>query len=288
MVTTKETAVLALGSAAIAHVAASRPRWPGWRSATAFGTAMAAVLSCLLVPPWKWAILGESIVAYVRKGAGGGVHAHPWYAYGQWMAGWHYSFSEAPILILGAAGLVAAWRTGRPFLRFLAGYTMLLGAMYSVVPYKTPWCAVSLVFSLALLGVAGSPHSVQRRRTVVLAAAVLGSLAWQAWSASMRYASESRNPWVYAQTGTGVFTIRDRVEEFARAAPVGIALASTCTPPGTSGRSLVFSRLPECTLVATGRNPRPRQPDRPAVARAGTGPSPKTLRRAAPVSASFT
>jgi hypothetical protein len=35
------------------------------------------------------------------------------------------------------------------------------------------------------------------------------------------YSADPRNPWVYAQTGPGVFTIRDRIEEFVRDAPEG-------------------------------------------------------------------
>ena len=187
----------------------------------------AAVLSLLLAPPWKWAILLEAATAYARKGAGSGLHVHHWYSYFEWMAGWHYSLSEAPVLALAVAGLVSARKTNLPFLRFLVVYAIALVAVYSAIPYKTPWCAVSLLYALALLAGNGIAACLSRWRAggLVLAAAVLAGLGWQAWIASVPYASDPRNPWVYAQTGVGVFTIRDRIEKFARAWPEGHGVA---------------------------------------------------------------
>ena len=218
MIATKETAVLALASAAVAYFVGFRPRRPGWRAAIAFLATLVVAISVLLAPPWQWGVLAEGAGAYVRRGAAGGGHAHPWYAYFQWLAGWHYSFTEAPILILAAGGLVAAWRTGSPVLRFLALYTALLAALYSAVPYKTPWCVVSPLYAMALLAGVGVAALGMRWRTgvVVLSAA---ALAWQAWIAGVPKAADIRNPWAYAHTGVGVFTIRDRVAECARAAP---------------------------------------------------------------------
>jgi len=49
-------------------------------------------------------------------------------------------------------------------------------------------------------------------------------MAWsgyQAWLASTRDSSDPRNQWVYAQTGSGVYTIRNRVEAYAQVAAEG-------------------------------------------------------------------
>jgi hypothetical protein len=80
---------------------------------------------------------------------------------------------------------------------------------------------VSLLYALALLAGAGVAALDVRWRTgtVLAATAVAAALGWQAWMAAVPYATDPRNPWVYAQTGTGVFTIRDRVEELTRIAP---------------------------------------------------------------------
>jgi predicted membrane-bound mannosyltransferase len=221
MIATKETAVLALASAAIAYAATLRPRRADWRGATAFLIALAIAVSVLLAPPWKWGVLAEAARAHLERGVSGGLHPHPWYAYFQWLSGWHYSFTEGPILVLAVAGLAAAWRNKSPVLRFLALYAVLLAVFYSALRYKTPWCAVSLLYALALLAGAGVAALDVRWRTgtVLAATAVAAALGWQAWMAAVPYATDPRNPWVYAQTGTGVFTIRDRVEELTRIAP---------------------------------------------------------------------
>ena len=223
MIATKETAVLALLSIAIAYAVAFRPVRPHWRGATAFAAALIVSVSVLLAPPWHWNLLGDGAASYLAKGMGGGRHAHPWYAYLEWMIGWGYSFTEMPVLVMAAAGLIAAWRSGRPALRFLALYVLLLAVFYSALPYKTPWCATGMLYALALvagIGVAGLRvrWSAAALAWVALLSAVIGV---EAWLAAVPYSTHTRNPWAYAHTGHGVFAIRDRVEEFTALAPEG-------------------------------------------------------------------
>lgn len=227
MIATKETAVVALSSAGIAYAAAFRPRRLDYRATAMFCVALIAGLSVLVAPPWKWWIFARSIVAYIERGVGGGLHAHPWYSYLQWLLGWHYSISEAPILLLAAAGLVAARRNKQPGIRFVGFYAVLLVAFYSAIPYKTPWCAVSLLYALALLAGMAIEALYRRWRVAtgsLLAALILG-LGLEAWVAGILYAADPRNPWVYAHTGMAVFTIRDRVEAYAMASPESRSVA---------------------------------------------------------------
>ena len=209
MIATKETAVLALAAAAAAYVAAYRQKHLDLRALAVFSVVLIAGVSLLLAPPWKWPVLAQAAAAYFERGTGGGGHAHPWYTYLRWLV-----VTEAPILIAAAIGLLAAWRSTQPAVRFIAIYTILLVAIYSAIPYKTPWCAVSALYGLALLaGVA------MRSVTRLLPAAAVVCLGVTAVLVSFRFAADPRNPWVYAHTGPGVFAIRDRVAEFARAAP---------------------------------------------------------------------
>ena len=128
--------------------------------------------------------------------------------------------------MLAAAGVVLAVKTRRPFLGFLAVYTLALLAEYSVLPYKTPWCAVSIVYGLALLAGVGAGALASKCRRGALAAVLfaVGVSAWQASLASVPAAASPRNPWAYAQTGNGVFSIRDRVDAAAHAAPEGLGV----------------------------------------------------------------
>jgi uncharacterized protein (TIGR03663 family) len=209
MIATKETAVLAFAAAGMSYALVFRPRLNC--RATAFLITLVVGVSILLAAPWNWGILVQSADAYWRRGIEGGGHQHPWYGYVQWLA-----ITEAPILILAAISI----RTRKPVVRFLWWYAILLAALYSAIPYKTPWCAVSMVFPLALL--AGTAAESLRGGWQWAAVAFLGTAAW---AASVPFATDPRNPWVYAHTGSGVFTIRDRIGEVAAAAPEGDNLA---------------------------------------------------------------
>jgi predicted membrane-bound mannosyltransferase len=213
MIATKETAVLALAAAAIAYAAVYRPRRFDYRAAAGALCALAGGIWLLLAPPWHWGILIQPAAAYWQR-ATGGAHVHRWYSYLLWL-----SITEAPILILAAAG----WRSGKPAVRFVAWYAAALAVFYSALPYKTPWCAVSLLYALAVL--AGAGAAALRGRARLAAAAAVVWLGTVAWAASVPFASDPRNPWAYAHTLPGVFTIRDRVAEFAHLAPEGRKVA---------------------------------------------------------------
>jgi hypothetical protein len=53
----------------------------------------------------------------------------------------------------------------------------------------------------------------------LLLASAAAHLGWQAFAGSFRFASDPRNPYVYAHTGTDVFEIVGRVKDLARAHP---------------------------------------------------------------------
>jgi predicted membrane-bound mannosyltransferase len=198
MIATKETAVLALAAAGVAHVAVYRPR----RVSLLFPAGLLLGISLLLAPPWQWGLLAQSAVAYFER-AGRGVHAHPWYTYLRWIA-----ITEAPLLV---AGGFALRHTGKPAVRFLGLYAIGLVVLYSAIPYKTPWCAVSPLFALALAGGAAVEGLHVRWRVAIAAC-----LSIAAALTATRYSTDPRNPWVYAHTGAGVYTIRDRLAAFPR------------------------------------------------------------------------
>ena len=98
--------------------------------------------------------------------AGAADHVHPWWQYFRWLffANWH--FSALPILALFLITL-----SKRSFVHF---YSLALFALYSFIPYKTPWCALQLLVPLAL-----APFLVPwtRARSVVVLPLVALSLA---------------------------------------------------------------------------------------------------------------
>lgn len=185
----------------------------------------------------------------------------------EWLSAWPFAarlataplyWPELPIAILALLGLLAVvWGRGMPadglpLARFLAAYTLLMIGVYSAVPYKTPWCALSFLHGMILLagigtgavwagfarpgadpaeaepqtGAAKPLRSRWRRWTCQLSAVVLlaGSscwLGWQTWLTSFRDCEDPANPFVYSHTTSEVLDLVQRVEQIVQAQPEG-------------------------------------------------------------------
>ena len=178
----------------------------------------------------------RAIAASFNRAGHPGFHAHPWYYYFQTLA---YSktaggpvWSEAFLLFLAAAGGIAAFghdagKDGSPrFVRFVLFFTVITAAVYSLVPYKTPWNVLPFYLGLVLLagnGV-GLLLRISRFRLVkilILAALIPGfvNLATQAYRADFTAHSIPDNPYVYAPTSPDFLKLVAAVEKIAAASP---------------------------------------------------------------------
>jgi uncharacterized protein (TIGR03663 family) len=245
---TKETAVIAFGCllAALAiscrgHLAcasrAGRPRH-GAAVHLSLGFAAAFAVSALFYSAFFTHPRGvlDSYLTYVtylgRAGGDNSVHVHPWHYYLQMLVFARYGqgpvWTEGGIVLLAGLGLVAAIRR-TPFgwldmklVRFLACYTVAMVVVYSVLPYKTPWCVLSFLHGLILLAGVGALSLLEWTRKPVLRAAVAvlllgaaGHLAFQAYRASFVYYADSRNPYVYSHPTPEIFAAVEKVREYA-------------------------------------------------------------------------
>ncbi len=179
-----------------------------------------------------------SFKIYFTRAGEGGFHVQPWHYYlgklayspGQGGPFW----SEGLILVLAAAGAVAAFasrRAGReesPFPRFLVFYSALAAAVYSAIPYKTPWNLLPFTVGFILLAGTGAASlvSLPRRKAARLGAALVLAagflhLGVQSWRANFVYPADTRNPYVYAQTSPDYLRLVRRIEDLAALAPDG-------------------------------------------------------------------
>jgi uncharacterized protein (TIGR03663 family) len=204
----------------------------------------------------------DSVLAYYNyffRAGGAGMHDHPWYWYlgmlvwsrdGEW-PGWAkawdlvsrgrllsgVNWSEGLILALAAVGFVAALRrkppsdAHAPLLRFFAFYTALLAILYSAIPYKTPWCLLTMLDGMIVLAGVGlvalvrwAPGRPVKITLGLAIAALLVQLGVQAWRTNTAYAADRRNPYVYAHTSTDCINLVKRVEAVAAASPRGRGL----------------------------------------------------------------
>jgi len=136
------------------------------------------------------------------------------------------------------AGAVTAWR--RTFwARYLTAYVAITAAIFSAIPYKTPWNLLQFyvgAFVLAGIGFSALLQSTTLRavRVALVAVLVVGSaqLGRQAWRASVTYASDPRNPYVYAQTVPDAVRMATRIRELAALHPDGGRMqVSVIAPP---------------------------------------------------------
>jgi uncharacterized protein (TIGR03663 family) len=205
------------------------------------GGAFAVLVSLLLFTsffqnPRGWLDSILSFKVYFVRAGEAGFHVHPWPYYLRTLAFSRSAsgpvWSEGLILALAVVGMVAAFRRRpapavRPaVLRFIAFYTLLSTAAYSLLPYKTPWNILPFYLGFIVLAGSGAAALLASFRSgpvralifVILAAGFL-HLGIQARRASFVYPADPRNPYVYAQTSPDFLKLARRVEDLAAVHP---------------------------------------------------------------------
>jgi uncharacterized protein (TIGR03663 family) len=219
MFATKETWIVAAACMAVAAVVAPAVVSRQLPKHALLAVAAFAGVALLLLSSFGTHPRGivDSVLAYrtyFARGAGvNTAHVHPWYFYFACLRG------EALIAILAVAGIAASHTP-----RFFKIYTVLMVAVYCAIPYKAPWNVLSFWHATILLagaGVGWIATRLPKAVAIVLIGLVAAQLGTQAYADSFERASDPRNPWVYAHTGTDVFTIVKQIAALAAVAPAG-------------------------------------------------------------------
>jgi uncharacterized protein (TIGR03663 family) len=251
---TKETCVFVVGAAVVGWGAAwvwgrlrCEPAGVEWGQARdwGWGIGAAVVVSTVLFTSffqnWQgpldaWRTYGP----WLARAEGQSPHVHPWHYYWSLLLFTRRAsgplWTEGIILVLGLVGMVGVLGQGvrdvkvRSWGRLLTFYTLGLSLIYTVIPYKTPWCVMGFWHGWILLAGMGAGLLVGWVRGRLLQGAVvvvlLGGmlhLGLQAHRASYRYADSRRNPWVYAHTLESVLGLVERVKAIAAVSPEGTA-----------------------------------------------------------------
>ncbi|MFN6962636.1 MAG: glycosyltransferase family 39 protein [Pyrinomonadaceae bacterium] len=129
---------------------------------------------------------------------------------------------EAPILILGAAGIVVAFIKARHrFAMFTGLWGFGLFAAYTIIPYKTPWLALSFLLPLAIMaGYAigqGMSSKLSEVRYAAMAVSVLAAavLAYQSYELNFVRYDDDRMPYVYAHTRREFHDLVEQIDHYA-------------------------------------------------------------------------
>ena len=112
--------------------------------------------------------------------------------------------------------------------------------IFSAIPYKTPWNLLPFyagAFALAGVGFAALVNGSRSRvvRVALAAALAVGSihLGWQAWRASITYAADPRNPYVYAQTVPDAVRMAARIRNLSAIHPDGARMQVSVIAPAS-------------------------------------------------------
>jgi uncharacterized protein (TIGR03663 family) len=180
----------------------------------------------------------RTYLPWTHRVEGASPHIHPRNFYLERLLFYHTTrgpiWSEGLIFIFACVAVVAVFRHKLPtgcnanFIRFLALYTIVLTVLYSVIPYKTPWCLLSFWHGMILLAGVGAVTLIERassrfRRTAFAALLIIGTvqLSLEAWQVSVVRPTKPGNPYAYSQTSPDVLELTDQVEALARATPDG-------------------------------------------------------------------
>ncbi|HEX3155008.1 MAG TPA: flippase activity-associated protein Agl23, partial [Candidatus Angelobacter sp.] len=143
----------------------------------------------------------DSVLTFIywTKTGRTGIYNREWSTYFSWL--WQ---EEAPVLLLGSLGTVVALIRERSYLTvFCAFWSIGIFAAYSLVPYKTPWLALSIILPLAimagdLIGQAYQPGT--RAITVIIAGAAIAFSLYQAIDISFVNYDNDAYAYIYAHT----------------------------------------------------------------------------------------
>jgi uncharacterized protein (TIGR03663 family) len=215
-------------------IEASQPQ-PAWNKIQLYGSA-AAIFIVL------WVLLYSSFFTNFPQGLKDSVltfsywfktsssaHEYGWTKYLEWL-----SKSEMPLLVLGAIGIVIAfWRARDRFSVFTAFWSIGILAAYSLVHYKTPWCALNIALPFVIMAGYGLQRLyegfVGRWSFLILALAAGVSLYQSIVLNFFEYDNEAQ-PYVYAHTRRDFLSLIDEIDSIAAGRPegkqVGISILS--------------------------------------------------------------
>ncbi|MGD0816722.1 MAG: flippase activity-associated protein Agl23 [Verrucomicrobiota bacterium] len=258
---TKETFVLAILSMTLAlFCAAGWIRWRGGAGldggarcglksvAAALGIAVAVAIlffSSFFTNPSGLVAAIKTYGPWLHRAAGVSPHEHPWDFYFQRLLFYRASggpvWSEGLIAGLAAVGFAAglAGRCLGPaniiLIRIIAFYTLWMTLIYTVMPYKTPWCLLGFWHGTILLAGVGAAALLRWCKApglkvgmAILLTAATAQLGWQAWRGNFAvdkggvpYCDSAKNPYVYSQTVPDVFRLMRTMDGLAQVSPAG-------------------------------------------------------------------
>jgi uncharacterized protein (TIGR03663 family) len=158
----------------------------------------------------------EAYAVWTKTGSKDHTQNGNW-AYVKWL--WRI---ESPILILSAVGtLIAFFKARHRFAVFAGFWAFGLFLAYTIIPYKTPWLALSFILPMCVIAGYAINELVASRDTAVkilggiLTAVAIAILGYQAYELNFLKYDDDSMPYVYAHTRRGFLDLIGQIEYYA-------------------------------------------------------------------------
>jgi uncharacterized protein (TIGR03663 family) len=191
-----------------------------------FTATLVFIVTTILLFTWggqSWTALADLFRAIPNFAAraGGEGHEKPFWYYARMLAG---GSSGAAILAMVAIGFFRAILKPASGARFtMAIYALLVVAVYSAIPYKTPWLALNFWLPLAILaGIAverlwfAFPKFSARAMILISVTSIGFLMAHDTAKWVFKFPADETNPYAYAHTGEDLLRLPRRLEELSR------------------------------------------------------------------------
>jgi uncharacterized protein (TIGR03663 family) len=140
-----------------------------------------------------------------------------WYAY----LNWGYKL-ELPIFLLSAVGTLIAFIKARHRFAMFAGlWAFGLFLAYSIIPYKTPWLALSFILPMCIIAgygineLATDKSKISKIIAGILTIAAVAVLGYQTYDLNFVRYDDEKMPYVYAHTKRDFLKLIDKIEYYA-------------------------------------------------------------------------
>ncbi|NNF00824.1 MAG: TIGR03663 family protein [Pyrinomonadaceae bacterium] len=145
---------------------------------------------------------------------------------------------ESPILILSALGtLIALIKARHRFAIFTAFWAFGLLLAYTIIPYKTPWLALSFTLPMCVIAgygineLANSRNVLQKVIAGILGIASIGILTFQTYDLNFERYDSDRMPYVYAHSERGFLELINEIERYAEKSGRGTGVTIEIVSP---------------------------------------------------------
>ena len=175
---------------------------------------------------------------YFARGSENIIHVHPWYMYFKWLLffpnGEGGYWSEGLIAISALIGFYFILIKKNPkvpvntFVIFITVFSLILTALFSLIPYKTPWNLLTFWYGLIIVAGYGVYRIIDAvtKKEIRLVISVLfilaaGHLAWQSYMINYEKYASADNPYCYAQPVNDIIKLKDKLDQIARVTDQG-------------------------------------------------------------------